>query len=284
MIPQMEERAGRKPNLSEYLTPGSSAEQVNGSTWRLTIPLGAEKDYRVAQLDDYMGKTRNAFPWQPPLTISLRARVSTAEVPGTWGFGLWNDPFSLSFGFGGGTRRLPALPNAAWFFYASPPNYLSLRDDIPAQGFLAATFHARPLPPALLALGTPVLPLMAWPWAARRLRPFGRRLIQQDGDRLELSFTKWHRYALDWSHSRVVFRVDERIVFETPVVPQGPLGVVIWIDNQFAAFPPNGRLSYGTMPNPDPAWLEVADLCVDREGIMCKPRSSSTTQLPNRLS
>ena len=155
---------------------------------------------------------------------------------------------------------------------------------MPSQGLLAATFHARPLPSILLALGIPVIPLMAWPWAARRLRSLGRRLIKQDAEGLELPITEWHHYSLAWSPSRVVFRVDEGTVFETPVAPQGPLGVVIWIDNQFAAFSPNGRLSYGTMPNPDPAWLEIADLCVDREGIMCKPRSSSTTQLPNRLS
>jgi hypothetical protein len=49
--------------------------------------------------------------------------------------------------------RLPALPNTAWFFFASPPNYLSLRDDLPAQGALAAVFRSPRLPASLLVLG-----------------------------------------------------------------------------------------------------------------------------------
>jgi len=58
----------------------------------------------------------------PPCTFSLHARLSGTDLPGTWGFGLWNDPFGLSLGFGGQAARLPALPQAAWFMHASPPN------------------------------------------------------------------------------------------------------------------------------------------------------------------
>jgi hypothetical protein len=35
---------------------------------------------------------------------------------------------------------------------------------------------------------------------------------------------------------------------------------VIWIDNQYAALPPTGRLSFGALPNPQPAWIEISDL------------------------
>src|SRR5512144_3136865 len=109
-------------------TSGAQVVRLTSGGWRLEIPAGSAGRYRLAQLDDYSNLPRRAFPWQAPLSLSLRARASQSSLPGTWGFGLWNDPFALSLGFGG-ERRIPALPNAAWFFFASAPNYLSLRDD-----------------------------------------------------------------------------------------------------------------------------------------------------------
>ena len=43
------------------------------------------------------------------------------------------------------------------------------------------------------------------------------------------------------------------------IAPHGRLSLVIWIDNQYAALPPVGRLRYGTLPNPAPAWMEIRD-------------------------
>jgi hypothetical protein len=189
--------------------------------------------------------------------------VSSAEIAGTWGFGFWNDPFNLSLGLGGSVRRFPALPNTAWFFYASPPNYLSLRDDQPAQGFLAATFRSPLLPAPLLALGAPFLPLLGWPWAARRLRPLGRRFVQQDAAQLSINPMDWHSYVLEWQKQRVLFQVDDQVIFETPVSPRGRLGLVLWIDNQYAAFNPQGGLRFGRLPTLEPAWLELDNLRVD---------------------
>ena len=98
---------------------GGQVIQVSADAWRLEIPAGRAGVYRLAQIDDYSGLPRSGFPWQPPLELSLEGRSSSAEdIPGTWGFGLWNDPFGLSLGLGGGTRRFPALPNCAWFFFA----------------------------------------------------------------------------------------------------------------------------------------------------------------------
>jgi hypothetical protein len=34
---------------------------------------------------------------------------------------------------------------------------------------------------------------------------------------------------------------------------------VIWVDNQYAAWPPSGRLSYGTLENHLQAWIEIDD-------------------------
>jgi hypothetical protein len=55
----------------------------------------------------------------------------------------------------------------------------------------------------------------------------------------------------------VIFLVDGVRVLETEVSPDGRLGVVIWIDNQYAALPPDGRMRYGTLENPERAWIEI---------------------------
>ena len=49
---------------------------------------------------------------------------------------------------------------------------------------------------------------------------------------------------------------------QTNISPNGPLSLVIWVDNQYAALPPRGRLRYGTLPNPEPAWLEIRELSI----------------------
>ena len=37
--------------------------------------------------------------------------------------------------------------------------------------------------------------------------------------------------------------MDDELVFESQVSPRPPLGLVIWIDNQFAAFTPEGNIA-----------------------------------------
>jgi len=241
-------------------TGGGIVTQTDAGHWRLSIQSGPAGRYRWAQLDDYHALPRSKLPWRPPFTLELRARVSALDLPGTWGFGLWNDPFSMSLGLGGAGRHIPALPNNAWFFHASPPNYLSLRDDLPAQGFFAGTFRSAHLPFPALALGAPILPFLFWPPAARRLRRMGRKLVNQDGARVAVDPREWHTYRIEWLVERMVFWVDDQAVLKTRVLPRAPLGLVIWIDNQFAAFPPSGQFGYGTLSTPEEAWLELGEI------------------------
>src|SRR5215213_7310263 len=135
-------------------TSGANVEEISqGTTYRLSIPAGKADNYRLAQVDDYAQSVRTRFPLQFPMSLSLLARTSSNDIPGTWGFGLWNDPFGLSLGFGGNPFRLPTMPNAAWFFGASRESYLSFRDprastagisqrEVVANGFLAQTFRS----------------------------------------------------------------------------------------------------------------------------------------------
>src|SRR5512146_2593802 len=132
--------------LKPRYTQGARVEEISSSHFRFSIPGGAVGAYRLAQLDDYSQLTRSQLHWHAPCSLLIKARVSENDLPGTWGFGIWNDPFTASLGLGGMARRLPALPITAWFFRASPPDYLSLRDDLPPQGFLAAVFSSPPDP------------------------------------------------------------------------------------------------------------------------------------------
>ena len=75
-----------------------------------------------------------------------------------------------------------------------------------------------------------------------------------------LNVTEWHAYTLEWEPGLVRFSLDGTEILHTDIVPHAPLSLVIWIDNQYAALPPAGRLRYGTLPNPEPAWMEVREI------------------------
>ncbi len=243
-------------------TPGATANRLEVDGWHLEIPAGSRRRYRLAQLDDHGSGQRKQFPWQPPLSFSLEGRVSAGFVPGTWGFGFWNDPFSLLMSFNKPVQRLPTLPEAAWFFYASPQSYLSFRDDLPANSLLAATFSSRHMPAALLALASPIMALSFIRGTAQWVRRLLRQYIKQDAAQVRVDPADWHAYRIEWLANGARFHVDGRLVFQTGIVPRPPLSLVIWIDDQYAAFPPHGRLKFGYQPNPAPAWLEIKDISV----------------------
>ena len=242
--------------LAPTASTGAKVEQSSPGFFRLYIPGGLAGSYRFAQLDDYAQLNRKEFPWKTPCSLEIKARVSAKALPGTWGFGFWNDPFAASQGLGGMLRRRPALPNAGWFFYASPPNYLAFQDDHPAQGFLAAFFSSPHLPALLMAPGLLALPLLTLRPAARLLRRLASSLIIEDSVLVPTDPTQWQAYRVELTAQSSRFFVNGKLISEFPQAPRGALGLVVWIDNQFAAFTPDGRLKSGTLPNP-PSWLEI---------------------------
>jgi hypothetical protein len=250
------------PTLDISKSASARVEQLEDSTWHLEIPAAGRFGYRLAELDDHGLLRRQNFPWNPPLSLSLQARVSSQGLPGTWGFGWWNDPFSFMMAYNKVVPRLPTLPQAAWFFHASPQNYLSFVDDQPASGFLAATFCSRKVPFALIVLTSPILSLALLSRTAQLVRRLFRKVARQASTLIHTVETDWHTYNLQWEPGRVSFLMDETFLFETVIAPQPPLSLVIWVDNQYAALPPTGRLKFGTLPNPEPAWLEIKDIVV----------------------
>jgi hypothetical protein len=105
-----------------------------------------------------------------------------------------------------------------------------------------------------------ILAGIALPFSRRTTRQLIGKVIGEDGIALSVNVTQWHRYRLDWREERVSFEVDGVQAFESPVSPYPPLGLVIWIDNQYAAFTPEGKIGFGVLENPEPAWLDVQDI------------------------
>ena len=242
--------------MHPHATPGAEVQEIENG-WRLSIPAGDSSHYRDAQLDDYAGLPRSRFPHQA-IKLSLRARASSRDLPGTWGFGLWNDPFGLSIGFGVGRFRLPCLPNAAWFFHASRQNHLSFSNDQPASGFLAQAFNAPRYHPGLIPAG------LALPFSSKASRNLLSKMVAENAVSVDVNVIDWHEYKIEWKPGRTEYWVDQVQVFESDVSPRPLLGLVIWIDNQFAAFPPTGKIRFGVLENPEPAWIEITHLRIDQ--------------------
>jgi hypothetical protein len=228
--------------------------------YRFLLPQIDEPCYTLAQVDDYMHLPRGRFPHKPPLKIQLEARISGEDLPGTWGFGLWNDPFSLGFGAGGMSRLLPVLPNAAWFFYGSSENYLSLRDDQPATGFFVQTFRSPLLPSIFTLFAIPMLPFLLLPATRRWMRRLARVIVKEEAVALDVPVEDWHTYGLLWKEETVSFMVDGERILRTQVSPGGKLGFVMWIDNQYFRFTPEGKFGFGYQSTPSRQWLDVRNL------------------------
>jgi hypothetical protein len=246
-------------DLQKHLSRDSLVTSIESGS-HLEIQPGSASTFRLAQLDDYSLKRRRDFPWSAPSTLSLRARASSQFHAGTWGFGLWNDPFSLLVGLGGMNRPLPILPNAAWFFFASPDSYLSFRNDKKPNGFLAGVFQSPCTNPIVAVPELTLFPLVVFPQFAKWLRNSVSLTVHEDSTGLDLDVTQWNDYLLRWTEDGVHFEINGNQVFQTTLSPSAPMGLVIWIDNQFAAFTPSGKIKAGTLESSAPAWLEIEEL------------------------
>jgi hypothetical protein len=240
-------------------TVGGGALEASGGGLRLGIPGASARRYADAQLDDYQGLARRHFPWRPPLTLTVTARFShpAGQLRGTAGFGFWNDPFWMT------GKYLPALPRAIWFFYASPDSDMQLDCRVPGHGWKAATIDAANLAAiALVPLAPLAVPLMNLAPVHRTVWPVVQRAVKVREAELEADMTAWHTYVLEWGSHAARFSLDGRPVLDDAPSPRGPLGLVVWLDNQYMVVTPRGRLGWGLLDVPGPQWLEVSRLIV----------------------
>lgn len=250
--------AGPGPHWRRRVVGGASLEQV-GSAQRFLLSDASGRGYSDAQLDDYQDLKRRSFPWHPPLRLTVRARFShpQAGLLGTAGFGFWNDPFLMT------SLRLPTLPRAAWFFFASPPSDMKLALQVPGHGWKAATIDA--LRPASLLLAPAALPavlLMNVRPLYRRFWPLIQRAVNVGEALLGVEMRDWHTYVLEWGLQCARFAVNGKPVLEAPS-PRGPQGFVVWMDNQYLAATPWGRFRYGHVNVPGEQWMDVEHLSIE---------------------
>lgn len=236
--------------LSYQTGAGRVERRVNG------IQLSLDQDnqdnggrYSDAQLDDY--HLDGIMRWQPPLRMSLRARFSQAEggLHGTAGFGFWNDPFGMTK-IGDGSHTIPRirLPQAVWYFFASPPSLMPLAHDVPGYGWKAATIDAgRHLAKVLLPLAPFGMLACKVPWLYRRIWPLAQKVLKIDEVIVSVEMDDWHDYVLEWGTQETRFHVDGQLIFQSRFSPRGPLGFVAWIDNQYMVATPQGHFRHGVV-------------------------------------
>jgi hypothetical protein len=234
--------------LNSYWQPwtiGTGALEHAGHTLRCVLRPNPARRYSDAQITDYKGLPRRKFPWSPPLRMTVHAWSSHSvhHLNGTAGFGFWNEPFVPV------STSLPRLPRVVWFFFGSPPNNMALALDVPGYGWKAATLDASRWPFWALAPLAPIgFLLMRYPALYRHLWPLGQRALGTSEALLPVDLIDPHTYELDWLPDRVVWRVDEQTVHESPHSPRGPLGFIAWMDNQYAVVTPQGRFRFGLIP------------------------------------
>jgi hypothetical protein len=251
-------------------TPNGGTLDVSASGLRFALPKDTHADvYSDAQIDDYSALPLSRFPWRPPLHMEVRARASHPAHPaqvlpseqlenqqwlrGTAGFGFWNYPFSL-------TGAILRLPDAIWFFAASPPSNMALAPGSPGWGWKAQVVHSH-RPGAALAVA-PTAAAVAWARLSHREQAAARWVQRLSGARetaLETDLREWHTYTIDWRHDHARFFVDGAETLSVANPPRGPLGFVAWIDNQYAIATPRGQLRFGTLAT-GPEWLELESL------------------------
>ena len=239
---------------------GGTARTLDQDGICLHLPITL-RGYTDAQIDDTHHRHRNDFLWIPPLHFHVQARSSPETPQGTLGFGFWNDPFTLSLGQAGAARRLPAPPQALWYFYGSDPNDIQLTASSVSSGWKAMVLRSPRLSSLLtLPLGIVGVGLAQLPIFRGAIMRIAQRVICADEALLALEISDWHTYEIYWEMDSARFLVDGVEVLSSLCAPSGPLGFVAWIDNQYAVVSPGGGFRFGVLPTEHDQRLELRAL------------------------
>jgi hypothetical protein len=91
----------------------------------------------------------------------------------------------------------------------------------------------------------------------RTFWPAAQRALSISEAEVPAEMTGWHTYTVEWGVKHALFQVDGKVLLDCQTPPRGPLGLVIWLDNQYLVATPWGRLRYGLLATPGEQWLEV---------------------------
>jgi hypothetical protein len=228
-----------------------------GSAWveesyglRLIMRNGPAGSLCSAQLDDFVSRPREEFPWTPPVVLKLRARVNlpAGDLLGTAGFGFWNNMAPLW------SRRMEVLPNWIWFYYASPETTVSPTKG-PASGWKASVVHGGLGGENAMAFNDFLLRI---PLIGKKL---GRvRMPTQEKDLSAWDFSIWHDFEIHWHREVIHFRIDGEEVLEAHLRVDMPLAFYAWVDNNYAGVKENGEMDLGYLGIPGEQVLMIDNL------------------------
>ncbi|HEC34859.1 MAG TPA: hypothetical protein ENI37_09170 [Chloroflexi bacterium] len=134
----------------------------------------------------------------------------------------------------------------------------------PGRGWKAATIDAlRPAALLLAPLAPPAVLLMNLRPLYRALWPPIQRALNVREATVEVEMTGRHTYVIKWGKEQACFSVDGEVVLADAPSPQGPLGFVMWLDNQYMVATPQGRLGWGLLDVPGRQWMEADHLAIE---------------------
>ena len=81
---------------------------------------------------------------------------------------------------------------------------------------------------------------------------------------INIQLTEPHIYQIDWLKDRVIFSIDDQTIHASPYSPHGKMGIVIWIDNQYAIVTPQGRFGWGLIEISEPQWIDLYEWSITR--------------------
>lgn len=250
-------RAELPSTLTPWTIGSGRIEQAHGI--RFVINPTPASHYSDAQISDYAGLSRRAYPWSPPMRMTVRAWASHSadQLRGTAGFGLWNQPFMPG-------QTWPRLPRTAWFFFGSKPSNMALAYGVPGYGWKAATLDATRPPFLALSPSAPIgVLLMRVPALYRVLYPLAQRAIGVSEALISADLREPHTYQMEWQPHSLTFSVDGRVLLRTPSAPRGRLGFIAWLDNQYAVVTPQGALGMGIADILETQWLHLDSLLIE---------------------
>ncbi|HUN22349.1 MAG TPA: hypothetical protein PK299_04360 [Anaerolineales bacterium] len=246
-----------KRALERFETGGGSVTPMTGG-WRLAIPATTRLAYADAQLQDYTHLARLNCSCQaserPSMRIQARFSHLPAEMGGTFGFGWWNNPISLTGG------SVLAMPHTAWWFGASRPNDLRFTANASGADWGAGTLAGARLPSVFMLAGAASAVLLTRiPVLRRFIVSTAQRLLKASQCPTPAHFDprEWHEYTCEWQATQVKFWLDGELFFETGVSPTQALGWVAWVDNQYAVLSPQGALQFGLVACAYTRWMEI---------------------------
>jgi hypothetical protein len=95
-----------------------------------------------------------------------------------------------------------------------------------------------------------------WPTIQRALR-IKEAIIDKE-------MNEWHTYVIEWGTEQSIFTIDGATMLKNAPSPRGPLGFVMWLDNQYLVATPWGRFGWGLLRIEGRQWMEVDRLSIER--------------------